>query len=82
MIRNENLRWAREFLLDLCEKNTDKDEVNEIMDSMRKLWHVAKAAEMNPYPRSPRLAEALASIKGAGVDNPPGSQSFLKDSRK
>ncbi len=79
VIRNENIRWLREFLLDLCEKDADKAEVQDIVDSVRKLWHVAKAAEQNPYPRSPRLKEALASVRASGLQSSPGAQRFLKD---
>lgn len=70
MIRNENLSWVREFFIGLCDNDADKAEVHEIVESLRKLWHVAKAAEQNPYPRSPRLQEALESIKEPGQGNP------------
>jgi hypothetical protein len=76
VIRNENISWVREFLTDLCEKDADKAEVKVIVESLRKLWRVAKAAEQNPYPRSPRLQEALDSIRKPEQGSPPGAQSL------
>ena len=64
MIQEKQLSWLSEFLKALCEKPEDRYEVNEIVDTFKKLWHVAQAAQKNPYPRSPRLTEALAAIKG------------------
>lgn len=63
MITDHQLAWLREFLEGLCNTAADRSEVEEIVDTFRKLWMVAKAAEKNPYQRSPRLAEALAAIK-------------------
>ena len=63
MITEKQTSWLKEFLLGLCENTEDRQEVEEIVDSFRKLWRVALAAEQNPYPRSPRLKEALESVK-------------------
>lgn len=63
MIDNHQLAWMKEFLLELCNSEDDKMNALEIFLSMRKLWHVAIAAKENPYPRSAKLEEALASIK-------------------
>jgi len=63
MREQKELSWMEEFLLRLCDNPADRAEVAEIVDTFRKLWRVAKAAEQNPYPRSPKLSEALASIK-------------------
>lgn len=63
MITDKNTAWMKEFLLGLCEKAEDKGTVEEIVDSFKKLWRVVRATEQNPYPRSPRLTEAIEAIK-------------------
>ena len=63
MIEEHQLVWFKEFLNDHDLSEADRNEVHEIMVTIRKLWHVAKAAHANPYPRSPRLTEALAAIE-------------------
>ncbi len=63
MIQEKSHAWLKEFLLGLCTKKEDRNDVDDIVDSFQKLWRVAKAAEKNPYPRSPRLNEALSAIK-------------------
>jgi len=63
MIEEHQLAWFKEFLNDHDLSAADRHEVNEMIITIRKLWHVAKAAHANPYPRSPRLKEALAAIE-------------------
>ena len=71
MISDHQISWLKEFLLGLCDNAADRSEMEEIVDTFRKLWRVAKAAEQNPYPRSPRLIEAIAATKGPGAESPP-----------
>jgi len=62
MIEEKQLGWFKEFLFSHNLSEADRNQVNEMMITIRKLWHVAKAARSSPYPRSPRLSEALAAI--------------------
>jgi len=64
VIDEKQIGWAREFLHDLCNTSVERQEVDAIINTFRKLWVVVKASEQNPYPRSPRLEEALKAIKG------------------
>ena len=63
MIEDKQMGWLKEFLRRICESPEDQIEAEDIVDTFRKLWVVAKASEQNPYPRSPRLMEALAALK-------------------
>ena len=63
MITENQSAWLKEFLYSICQTDVDRNEIPEILETFRKLWHVAKAAKENTYQRSPRLMEALAAIK-------------------
>lgn len=63
MIRDRQITWLKEFLSGICVTEADRAEVEEIVDTFRKLWRVALAAAQNPYKQSPRLTEALDAIK-------------------
>jgi len=66
MIQENQIGWLKDFLFGLCVSPEDKKDMEEIIETFRKLWRATHAAEQNPYPRSPRLDEALASIKPPG----------------
>lgn len=63
MIDEKQIGWLKEFLFSVCVEEVDRNEVDEILDTFRKLWVIAHASIQNPYPRSPRLTEALGAIK-------------------
>jgi len=62
MIKDNQISWLKEFLHEHCETEIDHQNADDIADTFDKLWRVAKTAEKNPYPRSPRLKEALAAV--------------------
>jgi len=63
MIQDDQLAWLKEHLLFLAVSDADRQSALEIVETVKKLWHVVKACEKNPYPRSPRLTEALEATK-------------------
>ncbi len=67
MITNHQRAWMKEFLMSLCESEVARRNVEEILETVRKLWHVAQAAKENPYQQSPKLKEALEAIKPKGA---------------
>jgi len=62
MLYHDQLPWLREFLLKHCDNPSDHAEIRDILYTFQKLWKVARSARLNPYPRSPRLIEALKTV--------------------
>ena len=68
MVDDKQLGWLKDFLRARCKDPEDRESVDDIVNTLRKLWVVARASEQNPYQRSPRLEEALATVR---KPNPP-----------
>jgi hypothetical protein len=76
VITEKSAGWLKEYLRERCLTDVDRSNADEIIDTFRKLWTLAKACEENPYPRSPRLKEALAVIKKPDPVGRPGAGSL------